>query len=604
MGQGERPPSGPDAPPTMARWVPWLLLSVALFSLFLGLEPLLTYAAWGSDTGEYYRLTLTLASTGHFWLSGYPGWGFGYPYFPGIFEIGAAVSQATGLDPLLSLEIAVPALGALGVLPLFLLFRRLYPSDTVAITGAAIAAVSFPRLFLISHAAPLTLGDLLCVGGLWAFVEQRNDARWMVVAVLVGSALIISHHLSSYFFFISALGILTLLELIVPGRWSARFPAREYAFLVAFVVGLFAYWGAFATPFLGIVAEGLPFLPPPTTFLHALETAGAGAFLGSLVVLVAALLVRLRRAHLSSRSRRLFRVRWPRPSSVLSHWLLITVALFGGLSLLLVVPLPTTSVTITPFILLWYTPFLLLVPLAAGSRRLSSFSDLGLVVLLWLGVLGLSALYGLVSSSPVILPERHPEYLVLPLSLAIAISLRHLVKGTGSPSPSRRGWVAVGLVGVLLGANAFIAYPPPSALVGFQEGFTPQDMALAEWAAASLPPGSALASDHRLSDLYFGLSGNPATWDTTPCLFLGSNSSCAFAELNSSLAPRGPGHLPRPLDAVAYDWTMLHVGVALNPAAPALTMSTAAQERLQGSEFVLLYEDGGGQAVYWYTGVS
>ncbi len=53
MGQGERPPSGPDAPPTMARWVPWLLLSVALFSLFLGLEPLLTYAAWGSDTGEY-----------------------------------------------------------------------------------------------------------------------------------------------------------------------------------------------------------------------------------------------------------------------------------------------------------------------------------------------------------------------------------------------------------------------------------------------------------------------------------------------------------------------------------------------------------------------
>ena len=165
----------------MKRFVPFLLLSLLLLAVFLGLEPLLLYAAWGSDTGEYYRLTLALVQNGRFLLDGYQGWGFGYPYFPGIFEVGAAVSQATGANALVSLEVTVPVLAALSVAPVFLLFRRLYPSDTVALVGAALVAVSFPRLFDISHAAPLSLGDLLCVASLWAFVEQRTDRRWLVV---------------------------------------------------------------------------------------------------------------------------------------------------------------------------------------------------------------------------------------------------------------------------------------------------------------------------------------------------------------------------------------------------------------------------------------
>ena len=572
----------------MRRFVPFLLLSLVLLAVFLGLEPLLLYAAWGSDTGEYYRLTLTLVQNGHFLLSGYPGWGFGYPYFPGIFEVGAAVSQATGANPLISLEVAVPALAALSVAPVFLLFRRLYPSDTVALVGAALAAVAFPRLFDLSHAAPLSLGDLLCVASLWAFVEQRKDRRWLVVLSLSAGALIITHHLSSYFFFISALGVLVLHELLFPGRWSSRFPTREFLFLGGFVSVLFAYWLLYAPPFSSFLSQGILGASP------ALVPVGAGV-----VVILSALLVHLRRREGSVPHRPLFRVKWPGRRSIYVHMIILGALVFGSLTLLTLFPLPTTTDTISLFTLAWYTPFLLLIPLAAGSRRLSNFSTLGMVTILWVLVLGSSAAYGLVTANPVILPERHPEYLAIPLALLVAISLRHLIGPSPGGGLTPRRAVAMGLVALLIGANALVAYPPPSALEGFQEGFTPQDLTMIEWASASLPPGSALAADHRLSDLYFGLSGQPATWDTTPCLFLGDNRTCAQAELNASLAPRGPGHVPRPLDAVAVDWTMLHVGVALDPNAPAYPMSPQALSYLSGPGFVLLYEDGHGEMLFW-----
>jgi hypothetical protein len=570
----------------MRRFVPLLLLSLVLLAVFLGLEPLLLYAAWGSDTGEYYRLTLALAQNGRFLLAGYHGWGFGYPYFPGIFEVGAAVSQATGANALISLEVAVPALAALSVAPVFLLFRRLYPSDTVALVGAAFAAVAFPRLFDLSHAAPLSLGDLLCVASLWAFVEQRKDRRWLVVLSLSAGALIITHHLSSYFFFISALGVLVLHELLFPRRWASRFPAREFLFLGGFVTVLFTYWLVYAPPFSSFLSQGVLGANP------AVVPAGAAT-----VVVLSGLLVYLRRR--GGAGRPVGRLKWPGRRSIYLHMAILGVLVFGSLALLTVFPLPTTTDTISPFTLLWYTPFLLLIPLAAGSRRLSNFSTLGMVTILWILVLGGSALYGLVTANPVILPERHPEYLAIPLSLMVAISLRHLIGPAQVGRMRPRQAVAVGLVALLLGANALVAFPPPSALEGFQEGFTPQDLTMIEWAASSLPPGSALAADHRLSDLYFGLSGQPATWDTTPCLFLGDNRTCARAELNASLAPRGPDQEPRPLDAVAVDWTMVHVGVALDPNAPASPMSPQALAALNGPGFVLLYEDGQGEMLFW-----
>lgn len=581
QGRGARPPL--PVPPAASLL---LLGSLVLLAIFLDLEPLLTFSAWGSDTGEYAVMTAHLLQTHGFLLSGYTGWGFGYPYFPGTFEVGAGVAAAAGTDPLWTLEVAIPVLASLSVVPIYLLFRRLYPSEPVALIGAALAAVAFPRVFILSHAAPASLGDLLVVAGLWLLVEQRRDPRWLLLLGLDGVGLIVTHHLSSYFFLLSALGLLVGVELYAPHRWSRRFPLREFVFLGGFTSTLLAYWYYYAPPFRSILEQGLLGAPP---------IVAAGAALG--IVALGAVLVLLRRKLPTLRDRPLWRTKWPVPRKVLRDASVLSLLLGVGIAYLLVEPLPGTSDVVPVVDVLYFLPFLVLVPLVAGGRSLGSLTSLGEGPLAWFGAIAASAAFALRTANSAIPPDRHVEYLALPLVLLAAMTIGSLISDLHA-SGRRRALVAVVLgVGLLVGANAAVCYPPPSLLEGFQEGFTAQDTALASWAVSSLPAGSALASDHRLSDLYFGYSGWPATWSAAPCLFVGENTSCARQELQDLSFPLAH-FAPRPLDAVAVDPVMVQQGVALNPNAPAVPMSASALAYLEGPGFILLYSDGGA-SVWW-----
>jgi hypothetical protein len=565
------------------------LTGLALVLVFLALEPFLSYSLFGSDTGEYYRLTAALVSTGHIPLgAAYGGWGTAYPDFPGIFLLAGAGVGALGLDTFTALTVIIPVVAVLSVFPLFLLFRRLYPHDTTALLGAGIVSVAMPRLFSIAHPAPLALGDFLGVAALWMFVESRNDRRWYLPLALSGGALIVTHHLSTYFFVIGALGGLVFLELWRPGLWCRRFPSREFLFLGAFLTATLVFWFYGTTSFVSkVIIPALPF--SPLADFAALEGAG----LASLAV--GALLVRWRRAHFHPHRAW---VRLPSDRSVLRDAVLLLIGIFGGIALLLFVPLPGTTQTTSLAAILWFTPLLALVVLASGSRRALTPSRMGPFGLTWLGALSLSAILtlaaGSVAGSPLsglaaaIPPARHAEYLFIPLGFVIAVGAARLVVRTGDRA-GRRAFLAacVGVV-VLLGANAAIVYPPQADLGGFEEGLTHGDAALWMWVGIAEPRTAAVASDHRLSSMIFGFDGNPATWDSTPALFTGSNWSAAVAELRDSTAPNSPG---RPVDLVAVD-SVMYGGVALNPSGSAAPLSSAAIQWFDGLPFVLLYENG------------
>ncbi len=563
----------------------WLAALVALL-LFLALEPLGQFALFGSDTGEYYRLTAALVTTGHLPRGiNYLGWGTAYPDFPGIFLLSGAGAGALGLSTFTALTVLLPAIVTLSVLPLFLLFRRIYPHDTVALLGAAFASVAMPRMFSMAHPAPLALGDFLCVAALWMFVEGRRDGRWYLPLGLTSAALIVTHHLSTYFLVVSALLGLLLLELWRPRLWSHRFPAREFAFLGALVTGTFLYWFFAAKSFVALViVPGLGGLPE--TSFAALE------LLALLVLIAAAALIRYRRG-------RLFLRRWvrlPTDRSLVRDLGIIAVAVFGAVSLLLLVPLPGTTQMTQPTTILWFTPLLGLGLLAAGSRRTPTLARLGPFALTWLGALGISALAALVAGGlapqvsgfiSAIPPSRHVEYILIPVGLLVAIGAGRLVARAGDRA-GRRALVAasVALV-VLVAANAAIVYPPQADFGGFQEGLTHGDATLWMWVGIGVPSTFVVASDHRLSSMIFGFDGNPATWDSTPALFTGSNWTAAEAELYGSDAP----HTLRPIDIVAVD-AVMYTGVALNPSAIALPLSPSAQHWFTEMPFVPLYRNG------------
>jgi hypothetical protein len=561
--------------------------ALVLAMVFLALDPLLTFPIFGSDTGEYFRLTAGLAASGHLPLSNYPGWGFAYPDFPGILIVAAATSQSVGVDPLTALLTTIPVLAVASVVPLFLIFRRLHPNETVALLGAGFATVAMPRLFSLAHPAPLALGDLFVVASLWMFLEGRRDARWYGALVITAAALIVTHHLSSYFFAVSALGGLFLFELARPGRWSARFPMRELVFLAAFLVAVVGYWFVYAQEFRSVLVEGLG------SVSGALAVgAGAGAVLA--VATVGGLAAHRRRTAPPNPERL---TRLPTDRAVARDFFLILAGVGIGSAALILVALPGSAQTASPWTVIYFLPLTLTIALAAGSRRVLFFERLGPFTLTWLGALSLAAFAALASSNAVLPPSRHAEYLLIPLGLLTAIGIGRLVARWGDRA-GRRAIVAGSAAAVLLlAANAAIAYPPPAQLAGFQEGLTDGDAALWMWVGIGVPPTATVASDHRLSSMVFGFDGNNATWQSTPSLFLGDNWSRAAAELSGSVAPRGA---LQPIDVVALDGVMVQ-GVALDPGGLALPMSPQAVAWFSEPPFVLLYENGS-EKVYWVDG--
>ena len=586
----------PDTPSQgRALELPSLLLLLSLLCLvsFAFLAPLLSFTLFGSDSGEYYRLTQLLLANGHLpvgasYSGGYTGWGYGYPDFPGMMVLAGAFAGASGQAVFPVLTVFLPAVSAMSVLPLFLLFRRLYPQDAIAILGAGFASVAMPRLFSIAHPAPLALGDLLVVAGLWMFVEGRVDRRWYPPLALVGGALIVTHHLSSYFFLVAALGGLLFLELWRPRSWSVRFPLRELAFLGAFSAGMLAFWFDYATDFHGVLEMGgipgtLTSTPLPFIAAALVGIAGAGA------------LLRLRRQHAPAPR---YRVRFPDGHVLLRDGAVIAGGVAIGLAALLVVPLPATHQFIAPSTLLWFSPFVLYAGFAAGARRTLSLSRIAPFALTVTAALGLSALFALATNNPVLLPSRHAEYLVLPLGLIVAPTIGFLAL-EAEGAWGRRGLLAIGVAAVaLLGANAAIAYPPPADFGGFQEGLTPGDAALWMWAGTTMPPGTVVATDHRLSSMMFGFDGFYATWQDTPYLFNGSSWPAAAAELRDIPAPHCPYRFP--VQLVAVDGVM-YQGVALDPSQPAQALGAGAQVWFAGAPFLPLYENGQ-DAVYWVDG--
>src|SRR5947208_7094885 len=99
------------------------LPSLVLGSVAVRLSPLWSFLYWGSDTGEYFAILRDLVRTGHISTT-YDGWGVTYPYFPGMFCLQGGLAHLSGLDLPTVLNYLVPTLGALSVVPIFLIARR------------------------------------------------------------------------------------------------------------------------------------------------------------------------------------------------------------------------------------------------------------------------------------------------------------------------------------------------------------------------------------------------------------------------------------------------------------------------------------------------
>ena len=549
----------------------YALAAVVLAAVWIRLSPLLHYLYWGSDVGEYHAIVRGLLASWRISTS-YEGWGATYPYFPGMFHAIGGAAGLGGIDAAAALSLLGPTFGALAVLPVFLLGTRLSGEAKVGLFAAGFVAVVMPHVYPTSHAAPGTLGDLFAFAALLLFLRARADARALVPLLVVSAALVVTHHLSTYFLVLMVIGTLVLEGLARP---RSRGPEARLG--AAYAAGLLAmtgaYWFGYATTFRDGILRDVDV--DPWWLLLA-------AFPAILVALWGAVLLRRRVA---------WRYRPRQPDFRRSFALYLGTLGFvvGLMAFAAAGGIPGTSIVVPGSVLYYFAPVYVLVSLSAAGRKFLDFQREGTAVTAWLVALLGSAAIGIVAAPRVVIPYRHIEYVIVPLALLAGVGFFRLLDLGGVGGGRRTATIAV--AGLLLASGALTAFPPPEILGRWQEGSRVAAVDAAYWARDHVD--GLLLADHRASTLAFGFGGVDGTWDTTR----GPLAAATFADARAGMvavpAPSGPAD-------VRFVWVDHDTerGIQLFPWEPAAPMSPAAIAKFSESPFVKVY-DSGYARLYW-----
>ncbi|UCG69094.1 MAG: hypothetical protein JSV09_15130 [Thermoplasmata archaeon] len=549
----------------MKKWVLLSLIVVFFVAIFIRLFPLTQYEIWGSDTGEYFQITSQLSSDGYV-STDYDGWGFGYPYFPGIYYLSASVHFLSGMDILYSLIIMIPLFAAFSVLVVFFMAKVLFKSNGVGLLASAFLAVAMPHVFATSHPMPGSLGDVLFLFSILLLILSYKNDKFIPLLILSAMALTITHHLSSYFLFISVFGGLFLKEML---RHEDKKDTRLYwAFLIFFLTILILYWTIIATPFSDRVVSSAFDIPSWVVFCT-----------GYIAILLAYILVKLRR-----RINWTYEPRYPKPSVQFGKYLAWIFVLFLVLVIVTVASIPGTDIRLDPVILLLFSPFIILASLGSVGPGYSRFYENGMTIYGWILAIFLSIFLAIATANHVLLPYRHPQYMMAPLALLMAIGVVKIFKAMSDDKGLKKRLV-VGLLIVLLGLTALSSYPPKEVMGGFQEGTGKADMQAVFWAREYLTKGATVATDHRMSSMLFGFANLNSTWDEADKTLHASSYNESKDEIHNIKIPSGE----KSIDYVLLD-DDIKEGAALLQWENAEPMSTEAQEKFDKWPFVKLYE--------------
>ncbi|UCE36860.1 MAG: hypothetical protein JSW00_15340 [Thermoplasmata archaeon] len=552
----------------MKKWVLLSLIVIFFLAVFMRLFPLTRYAIWGSDAGEYYSITNQLISDGYV-STDYDGWGFGYPYFPGMFYFTGAAHFLTGLDLLFAMIVIIPVVASISVFIVFIISRMLFKNDGAALLASGFLAVAMPHVFATSHPMPGSLGDMLLLSSLLFLLASLRNNKFIPLLILSTIALIITHHLSSYFLFIMIFGGFFLVGML--GCQEKKQLRLYWAFLVFFFTVLVLYWMILASRFAeGVVSSAFD-VPFWVLFI-----------VGYVVLFLVYVLIVLRRRISWS-----FKSKFPEPRKQIVLYIILLGILFFVLGYMALVKVPGTNINLTPETALLFSPLIIILAFtSAGAGYLKIYKN-GVSVYGWIVALVISLLVAIVTSNRVLFTYRHPQYFMAPLALAIGIGVAMMIYLYWGERRQNKA-LAVGLVVVLLGLTSLSAYPPRGVMGGFQEGTSEEDMQAVAWAKYSLEDGATVATDHRMSSMVFGFAGQNATWDAAIDTLHGSSYEECKDEIDNISTPSGEKHI----DYVILD-DDIKDGVALLQWENAEPMRTQAWEKFEKWPFVKLYEANG-----------
>jgi len=508
----------------LKNWIFWLILITAI-AIFIRLLPAYFNPAWGADFGIYYGLTNYFIESKEL-FSIYDGWGSSYQYFPVLYAISGISHWITGIDLIQIMPKIAPIFGGLTIPIFYFIVYEIIKNRRIAITSAALLSVATFHVYQTSHAAPLTIGHFFMMLSLYFFIKTINKKQYIFPLLITTFLLIFSHHFTTYFYIIS---ITFILFSIV----SDKLKNKKDLFLLSYVLftSLFAftYWALIAQPvFYNFMQSKMIFSPYIIIILF--YTMLLGGFL----------LVKRIKSH----NIKIPRIDFFKGFSNIKKFLIFSFFILLISVYSLNIYIPGVYVKITSLAIFYSLPMIFLI-----SLSFTGFSELkktqgGMIFKAWILAISLSFLYSLMSSN--LYPDRHLEYLIIPLCVPAAVLINNIlsidkkqlnIKPNFSPffksilKNIHTKTIIVILIIVMCISNMIAAYPTIDSLNHIDERVTTPCINVFEWMDGNITNNSVVASDHRLEMLLWA-NGFNITYGKTNNTWSSNNTFNCLLELN------------------------------------------------------------------------
>ena len=521
-------------------WVFWLILVTGIAIIVRSL-PAWTNAAWGCDFGIYYSLTNSLVKSGELFNS-YYGWGGSYQYFPVLYAITGVAHWVTGIDVLSVMPKIAPIFGGLSIMVFYFIVRELVGNKKMAMLSSLFLAVLPFHAYQTSHASPLTMGHFFMMLSIYFFIKYRQDFKYIIPLFISTILLIMSHHLTTYFYLIS-LVFIVFVENASRKEWAPSLKLDVPYILLASAL-IFSYWIFIATP----VYE---------SFMNTGIVLGSKSIESNINVALFYLLFfsSFGIIWLKRRFNKFFEGEDATVNSCIVKFLITLTIGLTAMGIFSIFKMPWTNFSLTPLSIIYSVPLLFIFGFGVAGFRHTRFIKNGFFIRGWLIAILLSFTYGLVTNSWTLYPHRHLEYMMVPHSIISIYGIRSIFLNLNYESLSKRirkiPQVSTQLLSqsrktrflkkrqiaymfvviVLVTTNAVSIYPSHVALNASYEVITNENLSVTEWMKEHLDKNnSVIASDHRLARMIEAVGFN-TTLDETIIIWDAENLSEYINEL-------------------------------------------------------------------------
>jgi hypothetical protein len=418
-----------------------------------------------------------------------------------------------------------PIIGGLTIPIYYFITKELIGDKKISLIASSLLAVSTFHVYQTSHAAPLTIGHFFMMLSMYFFIKYIKDQKYAIPLLTTTVFLILSHHFTTYFYIISITIILFYYTMDKQVKTTYLFHLIIYIILAATIA--FGYWGFIATPVLKYLTNNILYSPALIISLFYMLVLGGVFF------------IRFLKTH----SPQILKIRILKQSTKEKTILLTILFIISLLVIVIFTGIPGIDAKLTPLAVLFSLPMIVLIGFATAGFSLLSKQKGQLFIKGWfIGIL-LSFVYAIISGS--MYPDRHLEYLIVPLCIPAALTLNDLIEDYKESNikrifnhPSARiqaihlkkKIILIGSITILF-TNMIVAYPTIESLDHIDERLSTPCINCMDWMEGNVSNASTIVSDHRISMLVWATGFQIPLVNNTYTIWTANNSTLCLPEL-------------------------------------------------------------------------